>query len=1232
MFFSKLWKTRQSPWCLFVDKRPQRRRIPQQPSLFLEPLEDRTLLTAWTALGPAPLTGSVQAGHTLSGRISGIAADPGNANIVYVATAGGGVWKTTNAQDVNPKWTPLTDNIPGITDSMGAIAIASSNTNILYAGTGESTNAQYRNYGDGILVSTDGGSSWTLENPGGMFTGLTVSKIVVDPTNADIAYAAVSNSGWNKRGILGTGIYKTSDGGATWTNTTTSITTGQHFDDVAINSKDPSILYAAVSTGNNGDNATGIYKSDDGGSSWSLLSNFAHGGNYARMGLAISASNPSVIYAVATGPFPGGLAEMGVSMNGGSTWTNLTNTPDFDPSWTNLAIAVDPSNPAIVYAGGTEVTTNGLIESTDGGANWGSIFWDDTRAYTKSDDHAMVFDANGHLLLGCDGGIYRKDSDPNNANGFLWTDLNGDLNTVLFYSVSMDAETGNILGGPHDIGITLYTSANGTWTSRSGSEDVGRVAFATSTLAYEYDSTNFLISKDGGKTWSDATNGVNLNDPFSFPPAFAVDPNNPDRVILGSNQLYQTIDAASSWTKFTSTGVNGWNPKGNPADAVGLAASDANTIYAATGGETAKSSQIFVSTDGGTTWSERDLPKGSGRINQILVDPTNAQTAYAVINTFGGGHVFKTTDGGKTWTDISGNLPDLPTWSIQLDAPHNVLFIGNDQGVYSSTDGGNTWSRFGSGFPNVRVFSLDYSTERNALLAGTYGRGAWEIPIIFTPPQVTTDPTNQTVAAGQTATFMAAASGYPPPTVQWKVSTDGGKIFSNLSGATSTTLTLINVTFAMNGNEYRAVFTNSEGSATTNVARLTVQTAPLVTSDPSDQTVSAGQTATFTASADGNPAPTVQCQVSSDGGNTFIDITAATSTTLTLSNVQASQNGNEYRAVFTNSVGSATTKAATLNVQTAPLVMTNPSSQTVTAGQTATFTASAGGNPTPTVQWQVSSDGGKTFTDISGATSTTLTLSNVTFAMKSYEYRAVFTNSIGFATTAVAVLTVQTVPLVTTNPSSQTVPVGQTAIFTASAGGNPTPTVQWQVSSDGGKTFTDLSGATSTTLTLNNITLGMNGYEYRAVFTNSAGRATTSAATLNVSTAAGAPIITMNPTNQTVTVGQTATFSASAGDNPPSTVQWQVSSDGGNSFSNLSGATSNTLTLNNVTFAMSGNGYRAVFTNNAGIATTRAATLNVTSAAGAPIITMNPTSQTVTAGQTATFTASASDNPPATVQ
>jgi hypothetical protein len=489
------------------------------------------------------------------------------------------------------------------------------------------------------------------------------------------------------------------------------------------------------------------------------------------------------------------------------------------------------------------------------------------------------------------------------------------------------------------------------------------------------------------------------------------------------------------------------------------------------------------------------------------------------------------------------------------------------------------------------------------------------------PPTITLQPSNQTVTEGQAASFTATANGSPAPTVQWQVSTNGGT-FSDVPGASSTTLTLTNTTASMNGNQYHAVFTNVSGNITTTAATLTVNVAPLITLQPSNQTVTAGQTATFTATATATPSPTVQWQVSTNGG-TFSDVAGASSTTLSLTSTTASMNGNQYHAVFTNDSGNVTTTAATLTVNFPPTITLQPSNQTVTEGQTATFTATANGNPAPTVQWQVSTNGGA-FSDVAGASSTTLTITGTTASMSGNQYHAMFTNASGNVTTTAATLTVNFAPTITLQPSNQTVTAGQTATFTATASGTPTPTVQWQVSTNGG-TFSDVAGASSTTLSLTSTTASMNGNQYHAVFTNASGNVTTTAATLTVNFP---PTITLQPSNQTVTEGQTATFTATANGNPAPTVQWQVSTNGG-AFSDVAGASSTTLTITGTTASMSGNQYHAMFTNASGNVTTTAATLTVNFA---PTITLQPSNQTVTAGQTATFTATASGTPTPTVQ
>ena len=464
--------------------------------------------------------------------------------------------------------------------------------------------------------------------------------------------------------------------------------------------------------------------------------------------------------------------------------------------------------------------------------------------------------------------------------------------------------------------------------------------------------------------------------------------------------------------------------------------------------------------------------------------------------------------------------------------------------------------------------------------------------------------------------FTAAASGSPTPTVKWQVNDGTGWV--DIPGATSTTLTFTTAA-GDNGKKYRAVFHNvCSPNATTKAATLTVNTAPLVTTDPTNQTACAGSSVSFTAAASGSPAPTVQWQV--NAGTGWSDIAGATSTTLTFTTA-AGDNGKQYRAVFHNSCSpDATTAAATLTVNTAPVVTTSPTNQTVCAGSSVSFTAAASGSPAPTVQWQVNAGAG--WSDIAGATSTTLTFTTAA-GDNGKQYRAVFHNSCSpDATTTAATLTVNTAPLVTTDPTNQTACAGSSVSFTAAASGSPAPTVQWQVNAGAG--WSDIAGATSTTLTFTTAA-GDNGKQYRAVFHNSCSPdATTAAATLTVNTA---PVVTTSPTNQTVCAGSSVSFTAAASGSPAPTVQWQVNAGAG--WSDIAGATSTTLTF---TTAAGDNGkqYRAVFHNSCSPdATTTAATLTVNTA---PAITKNPSDFGVVVPAGATFKVVATGSPTPTVQ
>ena len=678
----------------------------------------------WVPIGPGPINGSQIPGRGPStGRIDGIAADPTNPNVIYIAAAGGGVWKTT---DGGTTWTPLTDDQPSLV--MGAIAVAPSNPNVIYAGTGEADNALDSFYGHGILKSTDGGATWTVVGQSD-FDRKGITKIVINPTDPNTVEVAVSDAVIN--GVSGgNGIWKSTDGGTTWTNTTTSISTTDDYSDLAISSAStPQTLYMAVGT-SFGSSTNGVYKSTDGGNTWAKAGNFPGGATDGVIRVAVSASTPTTLYAAISNPTTNSLLKMEKSTDGGATWTQLTSTPDYlnGQGFFDSTLAVDPSNANIVYAGGSggQDSTgfpigSKFIATTDGGTTWTDASGITQNNGPHADHHSIGFDASGRLLVGNDGGIWRLD----NLSTVSWTNLNGNLNITTFIGIALDPTNNSIAyGGSQDNGREKFTG-DLPWTHiQDGDGGFIRVdANNPQTVYGEFFGISLERSDDGGQTWTSATNGIGMTDNANFYVPFVIDPSNTSRLLLGTDRIYESTDHGNNWTALSAPNTNGWTSR-LPVDAVAAAPGDPNTIYATVGGH------IFVTTNHGGTWTARDLPgSNTATLPDIKVDPADKNTVYVVRTAFGGGKIFKTTDGGQTWTDISGNLPDVPADSVFIDkrADHlNTIYLGTDAGVYASSDSGQTWAILGTGLPNVRVTSLDLAPNLDILAAGTYGRGMWE--------------------------------------------------------------------------------------------------------------------------------------------------------------------------------------------------------------------------------------------------------------------------------------------------------------------------------------------------------------------------------------------------------------------------------------------------------------------------------------------------------------------------
>ena len=760
------------------------------------PAADPVLVAGtWTAIGPAPISnGQRPGGGPVSGRIAGVAANPTNPNIIYVAAAGGGVWQTT---DGGSNWSSLTDSQRTL--SMGAIAIAPSNPSVIYAGTGEANFSGDSNFGRGVLTSTNGGTTWTLQNNGGLFDRKAISEIAVDPTNANVAYVAVAGGGVN--GVGGNnGVWRSADGGVTWTNTTATIaaSTGQPWTSVRVDPNTPTTLYAAA--GNIfGSSVNGVYKTTNSGGTWTLLplAGVPSGSALGRIVVAVSKSSSQVVYVAAQDSASltfGRLKEIERSDNGGATWTDLTaGTPNYmgGQGWYDTTLIVDPTNSAIVYAAGA-AGANSILRSTNSGAAWTDIS-SAGGSGPHVDHHAATFDANNSFLDGDDGGVYRY-----NAGTNTWTQLNGGttfLNTIQFQGIGLHPTNINtVLGGSQDNGTSM-SSGTLSWTLVEGG-DGGLVKFSRTNPSRVYHqapvgsfgSANFFRRSDSGGaggTWVGKVSGItdNTTATQNFYSPFFVYANNGDHLLYGAAHLWESTSAGDTWSALGAAFSNN-------IDSIGGTGADPNTIYVSAAGNT------FVTTNHGGTWTAHNLPV-AGTVADIQVDPFNAQIAFAVVNQFtSGGNVFKTANGGMTWTNISGNLPSLPAWSFQQDSSSSAYYVGMDDGVYTSTDGGATWFRFGAGLPDAQVFQIEIDTGLSVLAAATHGRGAWEIltsvPTTLTYTGDTSDDYHD--AANLSAVLTAKSGGAPiaGASVAFTLGTQGCSGTTNASGVATCTIASLN--------------------------------------------------------------------------------------------------------------------------------------------------------------------------------------------------------------------------------------------------------------------------------------------------------------------------------------------------------------------------------------------------------------------------------------------------------
>ncbi|MGB6688245.1 MAG: IPT/TIG domain-containing protein [Terracidiphilus sp.] len=718
---------------------------------------------AWKLIGPEP----VSFYGIDSGRVSALAIDPANPRIVYMGGAEGGVWKSTNGGET---WTPIGDT--QVTLAIGAIAIDPNNSNTVYAATGEENFAIDSYYGAGILKSTNGGETWT-QLPGG-FTGVPcggdwIGGIAIQPGDSKVVLAAVESCYYGQAGI-----YRSADGGQTWAAVYVPTNAWNPGTSIFFDAGNGNIAYAALDPGDSpGPAYPTVIKSTDGGLTWKASSGsganaLPAGSNIGRIALAIAPSDPSILYAALADNVNGDLLGLYKTTDAGANWTQLTGTPDFCSTqcWYDIVLAVSPTNPNFVVAGGVYTYHPGgsaVATSSDGGHTWV-----DQSAGLHPDTHALAFTPDGSTLYtGNDGGVWRT-TDPT-ANAIPWTDLNYTLAITEFYpGLSMDP--GNLnhsYVGTQDNGTERYSGALGWPTVACGDGGPTVIDYVdTSTIYANCIGLSLYKSTDDGSHWNAVTTGFDGTDRTAWVPPLAIDSEHHETLYFGTYRVYRTQNGGSNWKAISGDLTNPNNSNHNGTlSTITVARSDDNTVYTGSDDAEIEVTRNALSTSG-ATWKAviNGLPDRA--VTWIVVDPTTASTAYAGFSGFTGfgdslGHIFKTTNAGSSWTDISSDLPNTPVDSILVDPDDpEILFIGTDIGTFYTTSDGASWSALGKGLPNVVVSGLGLHENSRTLRATTHGRSVWDLNVAALLPVPTVSTVTPARITADDKPVMLTVTGY----------------------------------------------------------------------------------------------------------------------------------------------------------------------------------------------------------------------------------------------------------------------------------------------------------------------------------------------------------------------------------------------------------------------------------------------------------------------------------------
>ena len=672
-----------------------------------------TVPSSWECVGPT----------NIGGRITALVCHPQHPERLWAGAAGGGVW---HSPDIGQTWKSCWSDQDIL--NIGSLAIDANNPDTIYCGTGEANLSADSYPGAGLYKSSDAGKTWQLLTSTEQNTiPKRIGVIAIDPFDSKhvilggVGLAEVSAT----RKDLG-GMYVSFDSGVTWKRATFVSSQNYWCHSIVFHPTKEGTIYASFTEQGS---RSGIYRSVDAGTKWEhLTQGLPAPASFGRTSLAISLSNPDVLYAFAKNEASGDndlLLGVFRSRDGGNRWKSIHGVHfrnEGQISYGNT-IVVHPTDPDHVICGGVD-----LHRTKDGGKTWKKITrWDANRGkptYAHADHHALVMPAaaEGRVYDANDGGV-----DVSEDGGTSWTNRSSGLAVTMFYDMDVAQTDSRIFGGGAQDNGTVATK-NGLVDSfvTIDTGDGGWNVFDPQDAGHVYTSAyNLLIQRYRGleKAPVDVSPPASASEQNSVWMCFiAMDPADSKTILTGSTRVWRTTDDGDNWAPCSP------HLDGSAISAIEIASADRKRIYVGT-----ENGGLFRSTDGGKTWSPNissSLLPGH-TITRIETHPNFANLLYVAVANFGHPHVFRSHDGGDTWEDVDkGQLPDVPH-HVVLIPPDDLkkVYVGNDAGVFTLDVANGIWKSLTGNLPNATVIDLVYHVKDRALFAATYGRSIWRLKL-----------------------------------------------------------------------------------------------------------------------------------------------------------------------------------------------------------------------------------------------------------------------------------------------------------------------------------------------------------------------------------------------------------------------------------------------------------------------------------------------------------------------